>query len=59
MNGYPAGEDRTVLAGRMHLEKGIKNLAKPAQWWAYESIFMILALISIAGIMFLSGHPDA
>lgn len=47
------------IAGWMHLEKDIKNVAKPAQWWAYESIFIILALISIAGIMLFSGHPGA
>lgn len=45
------------IAGWMHLEKDIRNVGKPAQWWAYEFIFIILALISIAGIMFLRQYP--
>jgi uncharacterized membrane protein YhfC len=41
------------IAAWMHLEKDIKNVAKASQFWAYESIFIVLALISIAGIMLL------
>lgn len=41
------------IAGWMTLEKDIENSTKVSQWWAYQSVFMILALISIVGIVFL------
>jgi uncharacterized oligopeptide transporter (OPT) family protein len=41
------------IAGWMHLEKDIKNVTKASQCWAYESIFIVLAPISIVGIMLL------
>jgi hypothetical protein len=41
------------IAAWMHLEKDIKNVTKASQFWAYESIFIVLALISIVGIMLL------
>lgn len=41
------------IAGWMDLEKDIDNVTKASLMWAYQSIFMILALISIVGIMFL------
>jgi uncharacterized oligopeptide transporter (OPT) family protein len=41
------------IAGWMHLEKDIENVTKASQMWAYESIFIVLALISIVGIMLL------
>ena len=41
------------IAGWMSLEKGIENVTKASLMWAYQSIFMILALICIVGIIFL------
>jgi uncharacterized membrane protein YhfC len=41
------------IAGWMHLEKDIKNVTKASQMWAYESIFIILAIISLLGIILL------
>ena len=41
------------IAGWMHLEKDIKNVTKASQMWAYESIFIVLALISLIGIIIL------
>jgi uncharacterized membrane protein YidH (DUF202 family) len=41
------------IAGWMSLEKGIEDSTKVSQWWAYQSIFMILAIVSLLGIIFL------
>lgn len=41
------------IAGWMHLEKDIESSTNVAQWWAYQAIFMISALISVAGIILL------
>ncbi|MBT9143719.1 MAG: hypothetical protein DDT29_02127 [Dehalococcoidia bacterium] len=41
------------IAGWMTLEKDIENSTKVSQWWAYQSVFMTLALISVAGIVLL------
>lgn len=42
-----------AIAGWMHLEKDIRNVTKASQMWAFQSIFMILALISSLGIRLL------
>ena len=41
------------IAGWIRLEKDILSVTKVSQWWAYESVFIILALISLIGIMLL------
>lgn len=41
------------IAGWMSLEKNIENSTKLSQWWAYEAVFVALALTSIAGIILL------
>ena len=41
------------FAGWMILEKDIKNSTNVSQWWAYQSIFVTLAIISLVGIMLL------
>ncbi|MCL0089805.1 YhfC family intramembrane metalloprotease [Dehalococcoidia bacterium] len=41
------------VAGWMILEKDIKSSTNIAQWWAYQAIFMIDALVSIIGIILL------
>lgn len=41
------------IAGWMTLEKDIKSSTNVAQWWAYQAIFMILAFVSIIGIILL------
>ncbi len=42
-----------AIAGWMHLEKDITNVTKASTLWAYESIFMILAIVSLIGIIVL------
>ena len=41
------------IAGWMHLKKDILSVTKASQWWAYQSIFIVLALISLIGIILL------
>jgi len=41
------------IAGWMSLEKSIEDSTKVSQWWAYQSIFIVLALISLLGIILL------
>lgn len=41
------------IAGWMSLEKDIENVTKASQMWAYQSIFMILALVSLLGTILL------
>jgi hypothetical protein len=41
------------IAGWLQLEKNAENVTKASQAWAHQSIFTILALISIVGIMLL------
>ncbi|MEN4097365.1 MAG: YhfC family glutamic-type intramembrane protease [Methanobacteriaceae archaeon] len=41
------------IAAWMILEKDIRNITKASQFWTYESIFIVLALISIVGIILL------
>ncbi|MCL0029768.1 YhfC family intramembrane metalloprotease [Dehalococcoidia bacterium] len=41
------------IAGWMTLEKDIESSTNVAQWWAYQAIFMISALVSIIGIILL------
>jgi uncharacterized membrane protein YhfC len=41
------------IAGWMSLEKDIENVTKASQMWAYQTIFVILAVVSLLGIILL------
>ena len=38
-----------AIAAWLILEKGIRNISKASQHWAYQSIFIILGLIALIG----------
>ncbi|RJS49040.1 MAG: hypothetical protein CIT03_04650 [Methanobacterium sp.] len=43
------------IAGWLHLEKDIRNVKSAYQHWKYQFIFLVLGIISLAGVLILGG----
>lgn len=43
------------IAGWLHLEKDIKNVKSAYQHWKYQLIFLVLGIVSLAGVLILGG----